>query len=63
MHDGAVTDGDQFAYDSWITGIEVDDGIVLNMSPRNTAPYQTLDSSASATSPITVAPGTIQALG
>src|SRR5882724_10623156 len=32
------------------------------MSPRSTAPYQTLDSSASATSPTTVAPGTIQAL-
>src|SRR6266516_7194706 len=32
------------------------------MSPRNTAPYQTLDSSASVTSPTTVAPGTIHAL-
>src|SRR5438128_6403060 len=32
------------------------------MSPRSTAPYQTLDSSASVTSPTTVAPGTIHAL-
>src|SRR6266540_900015 len=32
------------------------------MSPRKTAPYHTLDSSASVTSPSTVAPGTIQAL-
>ena len=35
MHDGAVTDGDQFAYGSWITGIKVDDGIVLNVRARS----------------------------
>jgi len=57
MHDGAVTDGDQFTYGSWITGIKVDDGIVLNVRARSD------DSSASATSPITIAPGTIQAFG
>src|SRR5882672_1599333 len=32
------------------------------ISPRSTAPYQTLDSSASVTSPTTVAPETIHAL-
>src|SRR5438132_12075269 len=32
------------------------------MSPRSTAPYQTLDSSSSVTSPMTVAPGTTHAL-
>src|SRR5204862_4771536 len=32
------------------------------MSPRSTAPYQTLDSSSRITSPITVAPGTTHAL-
>src|SRR6266496_5947941 len=32
------------------------------ISPRRTAPYQTLDSSSRITSPITVAPGTTHAL-
>src|SRR6185369_6046009 len=32
------------------------------ISPRKTAPYQTLDSSSSVTSPSTVAPGTTHAL-
>src|SRR6266508_699386 len=32
------------------------------ISPRSTAPYQTLDSSSRITSPITVAPGTTHAL-
>src|SRR5215472_10895944 len=32
------------------------------MSPRSTAPYQTLDSSSRMTSPSTVAPGTTHAL-
>src|SRR5207248_4231883 len=32
------------------------------ISPRSTAPYQTLDSSSRTTSPITVAPGTTHAL-
>src|SRR4029453_7015525 len=36
--------------------------IIRLMSPRRTAPYQTLDSSSRLTSPSTVAPGTIHAL-
>src|SRR6478672_10596004 len=35
---------------------------MLLISPRKTAPYQTLDSSSRITSPSTVAPGTIHAL-
>src|SRR4029078_1331801 len=36
--------------------------IMRLISPRRTAPYQTLDSSSRITSPSTVAPGTIHAL-
>ena len=34
MQDGAVTDGDQLAYGRWITGIEVDYSVVLNVRAR-----------------------------
>jgi len=34
VHDGAVTNGDQFAHCCRITRIEMDDGIVLNVRAR-----------------------------
>jgi hypothetical protein len=53
--------------------IDMDDGVILNirawpitmrlMSPRKTAPYQTLDSSLRVMSPMTVAPETTNAVG
>jgi len=65
MDIGGVTDGDMVAEEARMVVGEVQDGVVLNvgaaadsmrlMSPRSTAPYQTLDSSPRVTSPTTTA--------
>jgi hypothetical protein len=34
MNNRGMADGDQFAYDCWVTGVNVDGGIVLNIRAR-----------------------------
>ena len=34
VYDGAMTDGDELSYGCWISGVEMDDGIVLNVRAR-----------------------------
>ena len=34
MNDRGVADRDQFAYASWVTGVNVDDSVILNVRAR-----------------------------